>query len=216
MADSASNWHLALPRVAPAGGRVPPPTGRPPISGTIPPHLPLSGRGPTMAACTVGQPHGQLLSSLFPALGTFTPTAHTHTPVGLPHTHHQSHHPHPTPPHPPHAHHTVALSIQEASAAPPPGAHLPVQLTSRTPVHQVALPTTPTVHTHSVPPQSVALSIAHSAPPQTHVLTTSKEVVIPSSTGPPQQPPTVVTGGPPPPASRTPASIHETGDMRTL
>ncbi|XP_071513736.1 uncharacterized protein [Panulirus ornatus] len=89
-----------------------------------------------MTACAVGEPHAQIITSLFPPLAPIASFAAHHTPT--PPIHLQEHH---HPPHHPHG--PVAIPLQE-----PPPAHIPVQVPPPTPRPPVQVQ----ISTHGAPP----------------------------------------------------------------
>ncbi|XP_037781975.1 putative uncharacterized protein YHR217C [Penaeus monodon] len=145
-----------------------------------------------MAACTVGEPHAQLITSLFPPLAPIASFAHhTPTPIHIQDHHHHPPHPHPHahPPHHPHPHGQIHIPLQE-----PPSAHIPVPVATQRPPVQVQISTHAPTH-----------APAHAPPPHIQIKDVPPTTSAPSSTA--------GVGA----AAKSPGGGgHETSDMRTL
>ncbi|XP_069982919.1 polyadenylate-binding protein 1-B-like isoform X2 [Penaeus vannamei] len=145
-----------------------------------------------MAACTVGEPHAQLITSLFPPLAPIASFAHhTPTPIHIQDHHHHPPHPHPHahPPHHPHPHGQIHIPLQE-----PPSAHIPVPVATQRPPVQVQISTHAPTH-----------APAHAPPPHIQIKDVPPTTSAPSSNA--------GVGA----AAKSPGGGgHETSDMRTL
>nr|XP_045614202.1 proline-rich protein 12-like [Procambarus clarkii] len=123
-----------------------------------------------MTACTVGEPHAQLITSLFPPLTPIASFAH-HTPTPI----HLQEHPHHPPHHPPHPHGHVHIPLQE-----PPTAHIPVQVATPRPPVQVQISTHGPTHAPAHLPPSVQLK---DVPPTATSAATNNSGGLPKSPG---------------------------------